>query len=165
MLGRLFWSIGSIYGLTMIQIYLNTDILEKRLYKIIYIILILIYASVMYIGMYNAMKECKLSNNIDKSICYEIKENINKYEQETQNKVELLKIKLELSGEGLSKKYKNIRFKQSYIFTKFTPIRPFLKFYCGLSIDTQYITEKIIDFEKDLDFYFVDNVCYIYMNL
>ena len=164
MLGRLFWSIGSIYGLTMIQIYLNTDILEKRLYKIIYIILILIYASVMYIEMYNAMKECKLSNYIDKSICYEIKENINKYEQETQNKVELLKIKLQISGEGLSKKYKNIKFRQSYILASLS-IKSFLELYCGISIDTQYITEKIIDFENDLDFYFVDNVCYIYMNL
>lgn len=164
MLGRLFWAISSIYGLIMIQIYLNTDILDKKLYKIIFILLILIYASIMYTGMYNAMKECKLSNDIDKSICYEIKENINKYEHETKNSVELLKIRIEVSGEGLSKEYKNIRFKTSYIL-KSLPIRPILDFYCGLNIDTKYVTENVIDFEKDLDFYFVDNVCYVYMNL
>ena len=162
--GRLFWAIGAIFGLIMIQLYLNTNIIENKWYRKLIYIVIVIYSVICYTGMHSIMQQSKLTNDIDKNICETIKENIENYESNTDYKVERLKVRVECSGEGISKRYENTRIKQSYILLSL-PIEPFLEFYTGLHIENhQYISENVIEFNKDLDFYYVENTCYLYMN-
>lgn len=162
--GRLFWPIGAMFGLIMIQLYLNTNIIKNRWYtKLIYIVVIVIYSVICYTGMHSIMRQSRLINDIDKNICETIKENIENYENNTGDKVERLKVRVEYSGEGISKKYENTRINQGYILLSL-PIEQFIEFYTGLHLESQYMTEKIIEFNKNFDFYYVENTCYLYMN-
>ena len=163
MAGRLFWAVGAIYGLMMIILYLNTDILQNRVCRITYVGLILIYAIILYLGMNGIMKADVRANEIDRNICYQIKENIEAYEQNSNYKVEKLKIKVEVSFEGISKEYEKAKTTQSYIISSL-PIGNLLEFYSGLKLDTQYIPEKVKDFKENIDFYYVENTAYLYMN-
>ena len=161
--GRLFWAVGAVYGLMMILIYLNTDIIEKKTYKLIYIVLILIYAVVLYSGMNNVMKDDTETNDIDRNICFMIKENIELYEKNNNCKIEKLKIKVDVTTEGLVKDYKEFNKKRSYILSNL-PIGNLLDFYCGMKLDIQYIPEKVIDFKENIDFYYDKDIAYMYMN-
>lgn len=53
--------------------------------------------------MNNVMKEERARNDMDRSICYMIKENIEQYEKINNCKVDKLKIKVDVTFEGLSK--------------------------------------------------------------
>lgn len=161
--GRMFWAIGAIYGLMMIVLYLNTDILENKVYRIIYFGLILIYIIILYFGMNGIMKADTVANEIDRSICYQIKENIEAYERSSNLKVEKMKIKVEVSFEGISKEYEKAKSTQSYIMSSL-PIGKLLEFYCGLKLDIEYIPEKVKDFKENIDFHYVENTAYLYMN-
>ena len=149
----------------MIVLYLNTEALENKVCKFIYVGLILIYATILYLGMNDIMKTDVEANKIDKEICYKIKENIESYEQNSNYKVEKLMIRMEISFEGLTKekKYQNAKSTQSYMISSL-PIGKLLEFYSGLKLDTQYIPEKVKDFKENIDFYYDKNTAYLYMN-
>ena len=149
----------------MIVLYLNTEALENKVCKFIYVGLILIYATILYWGMNDIMKTDVEANKIDKEICYKIKENIESYEQNSNYKVEKLMIRMEVSFEGLTKekKYQNAKSTQSYMISSL-PIGKLLEFYCNLQLETQYISEKVKDFKENIDFYYDKNTAYIYMN-
>lgn len=149
----------------MIVLYLNTEALENKVCKFIYVGLILIYATILYWGMNDIMKTDVEANKIDKEICYKIKENIESYEQNSNYKVEKLMIRMEVSFEGLTKekKYQNAKSTQSYMISSL-PIGKLLEFYCNLQLETQYISEKVKDFKENIDFYYDKNTAYLYMN-
>ena len=149
----------------IIVLYLNTEALENKVCKFIYVGLILIYATILYWGMNDIMKTDVEANKIDKEICYKIKENIESYEQNSNYKVEKLMIRMEVSFEGLTKekKYQNAKSTQSYMISSL-PIGKLLEFYCNLQLETQYISEKVKDFKENIDFYYDKNTAYLYMN-
>lgn len=162
--GRLFWAVGATYGFMMILVYLNTDLIEKNIYKFVYIGLILIYAVVLYYGMNNVMKEERAKNDMDRSICYMIKENIEQYEKINNCKVDKLKIKVDVTFEGLSKDNEKFSKERSYIMSGMS-IGKLLEFYCGMKMVIQYIPEKVINFKKNIDFYYEEDIAYVYMNI
>lgn len=150
------------YGLVIIQLYLNTNLLENKLYRIIYVALILIYVIVLYFGMNNRMKEDKAVNDFDRNICYTIKENIQSYEKKSNYKIEKLKVSLEVTF--LYKESENVALQQSDILIS-VPIGTLLKFYCGLDLDIEYISKNLKEFEKNMEFYYVENIAYLYINI
>ena len=149
----------------MIQLYLNTNILEDKLYRIIYVGLIIIYAIVLYSGMNSMMKADTTMNDFVMSICYIINVNIKSYEQSSNYKVENLKIKVEVSLEGVYKEYENVTSQQQSYILLSLPIDSLLGFYCGLDLDIEYITEKVKDFKNNIDFYYIENTAYLYLNI
>ena len=92
-----------------------------------------------------------------------IKENIELYEKNNNCKIEKLKIKVDVTTEGLVKDYKEFNKKRSYILSNL-PIGNLLDFYCGMKLDIQYIPEKVIDFKENIDFYYDKDIAYMYMN-
>ena len=115
--------------------------------------------------MNNIMKVDRKANDIDRVICITIKENIEAYEKITNYKVENLKIKLEVTFDGVYQDEK-VTSRLSYLLCNL-PTNELLEFYSGLEsdLDIQYIDEKVTDFENNIDFYYIENTAYVYINI
>ena len=161
--GRLFWPIGAILGLILTEVILNTNCLENKNLKLLVLSFLMIYMLILYPGMYKVVCINKEGNNVDKEICFEVKNKVYEYEKNTGKKIEKIKIYLEYKENGgLSEKYKNVKLAKSCILIGL-PMTNLLDYYCDINQDkVEYTQEKIVDFENDLDFYFDENILYVY---
>lgn len=163
--GRLFWPIGASLGLILLELVLNTNCLENKKLKLSVLTFITIYMLILYPGMYRVVCINKEGNNVDKEICYQVKNEVDEYEKNTGKKIEKIKIYLEYKENGgLSEKYKNIKLAKSCILIGL-PMTNLLHYYCDMNCNIGYTQEKVVDFEKDLDFYFNENILYVYTAL
>lgn len=114
--------------------------------------------------MNKLMLQYKNANDIDRELCNKIKQNIETYEKSNNIEVKKAKIKLEVTLQGLYQKYGNAKIEKSYILCAL-PIDNILKLYSNMDLNIEYIQDKVYDFKEDLDFYYVGDTVYIYMNI
>lgn len=79
------YAFASLLGIWLIYLYMNCDV-NLKLNKVI-IVTAIIYLAIQYIGFQDIARSRYILNYMEKYNCMEIKENIEKYEQTTENKV------------------------------------------------------------------------------
>ncbi len=141
--GRLFWSIASTIGMSLILLYfhmLNHNVkYENALIIIISVICIIIN----YIGMHNSISNLKNGNLIDIAFCKEVETKINEYSLETD--ISTLIIHIDYTKNGFYKQYGNYK---SYLMTLY-PLDMLLNYYTDINLDIQYSLERKSEFNND----------------
>ena len=166
--GRMRLSIGSLTGIIMIYIYVNTNIFQKKFWINKAVIFILI--SFFVINIYNyedIMINHKIVNKFEEIQCKELAEYIEKYEKKSNQKVTKL-VEINIS----SKEYlHNLEVKPKSSFTH-NALRTdwacdgVIKFYTGINLKKQNATKEqyIKYFELDnneLGYKCIDDALYV----
>ena len=94
-LARMIFSIGALEGLFYIYIYSNMEILSKKNYKIIFIIIFITYLIINIYNTESILIKHKIANRLDKEEALKVNEIITEYEDENNVKIENISISVD----------------------------------------------------------------------
>lgn len=112
--GRMFTGVGACFSVVAIYLYCNTDLLEtKSITKKLLIATIISYFLITSINTFYITKFFQKGNEIDNQFSQEIKQTIEKYEEETNEKIEKMAIRYVRNEPKKLEKIEKATFKKS----------------------------------------------------